>query len=123
MEINSAIGALAALAQDTRLRIFRMLVKICPEGLPAGEIAAELGIPNNTLSFHLNHLTQAGLISCTRSGRSLIYALNGDGIRELLAYLMEDCCQGRIDLFAKRDAEAQPTACCSTGPGEKANRQ
>lgn len=113
MEIKTAINALAAIAHETRLQIFRMLVKTCPDGLPAGEIAASLGIPNATLSFHLNHLTQAELITCTRSGRSLIYALNSPAVRELLAFLTEDCCQGKAELCSVTLASVS-SGCCGS---------
>jgi len=98
MELSSAVHRLAALAQDARLQVFRLLVRAGPEGMAAGEIATTLEIAPQTLSFHLKHLSTAGLIANRREGRSLIYALQVDGMRELLAFLSEDCCQGRRDL-------------------------
>jgi DNA-binding transcriptional ArsR family regulator len=98
------------LAQETRLQIFRTLVRQGPEGMPAGEIAEALQVPNATLSFHLSHLTQGGLLESRREGRSIIYAINVEGVRELLAFLMEDCCQGRKELCGAEDDSAM---CCT----------
>ncbi len=94
MEQIKIIDALAALAQDTRLNIFRLLVQTGPEGLPAGQIAEKLGLPSTTLSFHLNQLRQAGLIDYRRESRSLIYAAEYDAMNGLISYLTENCCQG-----------------------------
>ncbi len=94
MEHNDAVGALAALAQDTRLDIFRLLVEVGPEGLPAGQIGRRLGLPLATLSFHLNTLKQAGLVEFRRESRSLIYRSNFETMNGLLAYLTENCCGG-----------------------------
>ena len=95
MEKSDAIGALGALAQDTRLDIFRLLVQLGPDGLPAGQIGARFGLPSATLSFHLNQLKQAGLLACRREGRSMIYAARFEAMNDLLAYLTENCCQGQ----------------------------
>ena len=92
MEKLDAVDALAALAQDTRLDIFRPLVEYQPAGLPAGKIGEMLELPGATLSFHLNQLKQAGLITSIREGRSLIYSANTDVVDELTQYLQEDCC-------------------------------
>lgn len=92
MEIKRAVDALAALAQGTRLAIFRALVQRGPEGLPAGAIAAQLDLPGPTLSFHLAQLKRAGLVSCQRDGRSLIYAADYTTIEGLVTYLTENCC-------------------------------
>ncbi len=94
MKLSEAIGALGALAQETRLMAFRLLVRAGPAGIPAGEIARELDIPAATMSFHLAHLARAGLISPTRDGRSIIYAADFTGMRGLIDYLSEDCCAG-----------------------------
>ena len=95
MEHKNAVGALAALAQDTRLDIFRLLVEVGPEGLtPAGQIGKRLGLPLATLSFHLNTLKQAGLVEFRRESRSLIYRSNFEAMNELLGYLTENCCGG-----------------------------
>ena len=98
MEEREAVDRLSALAQESRLRVFRLLVRSGPPGLPAGEIAEALEIPAATLSFHLAQLTRAGLAEARREGRSIIYALRVEGMRELLAFLTEDCCQGRPEL-------------------------
>lgn len=105
MKANDAIDALAALAQETRLVVFRLLVRQGPDGLAAGAIADTLGIPAPTLSFHLGQLSAAGLVDSRRVGRSIIYAANYGGMRDLLAFLIEDCCQGRPELCAPVRAE------------------
>lgn len=89
-----AVTALAALAHDTRLDMFRLLVRAGPDGLAAGRIAEVLGLPGATASFHLAQLKQAGLIAARRAGRSLIYAARYDRMDGLIAYLTENCCQG-----------------------------
>jgi ArsR family transcriptional regulator, arsenate/arsenite/antimonite-responsive transcriptional repressor len=92
MEKPDAIAALAALAQDSRLDIYRLLVEAGPRGLPVGRIAARLGLPSATLSFHLSQLRHAGLVSFTRDGRSLIYTANFAAMNDLLGYLTANCC-------------------------------
>nr|WP_294501115.1 metalloregulator ArsR/SmtB family transcription factor [uncultured Rhodopila sp.] len=94
MEKKDAIAALAALAQETRLDIFRLLVQAGPEGLAAGHIGERLNLASATLSFHLNQLRHAGLAGFRREGRSLIYAAEYAAMNTLLAYLTENCCQG-----------------------------
>jgi DNA-binding transcriptional ArsR family regulator len=94
MEKKTAVAALAALAQDTRLDVFRMLVQAGEEGLPAGQIGERLDLPSATLSFHLNQLRHAGLVTFRRDGRSLIYTAEYATMNDLLAYLTENCCQG-----------------------------
>lgn len=94
MEKTAAVAALAALAQGSRLDVFRLLVRAGAEGMPAGRIGEQLGLPAATLSFHLNQLRQAGLVTFRREGRSLIYAAAYDAMNRLLAYLTENCCQG-----------------------------
>jgi DNA-binding transcriptional ArsR family regulator len=94
MERQDAIAALAALAQDSRIDVFRLLVQAGTEGLPAGQIAGRLGMPPNSLSFHLNQLRHAGLVTFRRESRSLIYAAEYAAMNDLLAYLTENCCQG-----------------------------
>lgn len=100
MDIDDAIKALAALSQDTRLETFRLLVRIGPGGLAAGEIARKLKIPHNTMSSHLSILANAGLVGSKRDGRSIIYSIDFGGTRKLLAFLMEDCCQGHPEVCA-----------------------
>jgi DNA-binding transcriptional ArsR family regulator len=92
MEQQGAIAALAALAQETRLALFRLLVAHGPEGLPAGAIAERLGVAPSSLSFHLQQLLHAGLITQRRLSRQLIYAAEYRAMNELLAYLTENCC-------------------------------
>jgi ArsR family transcriptional regulator len=100
MEISDAIVALGALAQDSRLEAFRLLVQAGPDGLPAGEVAARLKLPPNTLSFHFDRLRQAGLVTVRREGRSMIYAARFDTMNALLGYLTENCCGGAPELCA-----------------------
>src|SRR5260370_29710736 len=97
MEKSNAVAALAALAQDNRLAVFRLLVEAGPDGMPAGQVAAALKLAPNTLTFHFDRLRGAGLVSVRRDGRSLIYAARYDTMNELLRYLTENCCQGRAD--------------------------
>ena len=94
MQANAAIDALAALAQEHRLALFRMLVQAGKRGMPAGAIAEALGVPNSSLSFHLNQLNRAGLVTQERQHRSLIYRANYPAMNALVAYLMENCCAG-----------------------------
>lgn len=98
MEQQKAVVALSALAQEARLKVFRMLVVAAPEGLSAGVIAARMGIPKATLSFHLKGLVHAQLVEANRSGRVITYRMRPQGIQELLAFLMDDCCNGRNEL-------------------------
>ena len=93
MKDNSAIVALAALAQESRLAIFRLLVQEGPDGLPAGEIGQTLGIPANALSFHLTRLRFAGLITARRNGRQIIYTVDYRATQSLLGFLTKNCCQ------------------------------
>ena len=102
MEKSSAVAALAALAQDNRLDVYRLLVQAGPGGLPAGQVAAALKLAPNTLTFHFDRLRGAGLVSVRRDGRSMIYAARYDTINELLGYLTENCCQGRVDQCVPR---------------------
>ena len=92
MDTVDAIAALGALAQDTRLRAFRLLVERGPEGLPAGQLAAALGVPPSSLTFHLQQLLHAGLVTQRRASRNLIYAPDIGAMNGLVAYLTENCC-------------------------------
>jgi ArsR family transcriptional regulator len=94
MEKTNAVLALAALAQDSRLDVFRLLVQAGPPGLPAGQVAAALDLAPNTLSFHFDRLRSAGLVTVRRDGRSMIYAARFETMNTLLSYLTENCCQG-----------------------------
>jgi DNA-binding transcriptional ArsR family regulator len=98
MEKKHALAALAALGQETRLDVFRLLVQAGPEGIAAGEIATRMGAIQNTTSSHLKVLTHAGLIQPERDGRTVRYVADMTGFRDLLAYLMEDCCNCSPDL-------------------------
>ncbi|SHJ70908.1 transcriptional regulator, ArsR family [Rubritalea squalenifaciens DSM 18772] len=92
MEMNEAIHVFEALSQETRLSAFRLLVKAGPEGLPAGAISEKLGIPHNTMSFHLNHLSNSGVVASRKEGRSVIYSASYDAIRKIIGFMVKDCC-------------------------------
>jgi ArsR family transcriptional regulator, arsenate/arsenite/antimonite-responsive transcriptional repressor len=109
MEKMTAVAALAALAQDSRLDVFRLLVQVGPDGLSAGTVAERLNLAPNTLTFHFDRLRNAGLVTVRRAGRSMIYAARYDNMRALLAYLSENCCQGAA-------AECAPDACAPAAP-------
>ena len=96
--MSKAISALSALSQESRLTVFRLLVRAGPDGLPAGEIARQISVPANTMSSHLAILSRAGLVTSRREGRSIIYAVDLDGTRQLISFLVEDCCRGRPDI-------------------------
>ncbi|MDG2570708.1 metalloregulator ArsR/SmtB family transcription factor, partial [Vibrio parahaemolyticus] len=117
MEQTDVILALAALAQPTRLDVFRALVKNEPQGMPAGDIARELAVPHNTMSSHLNILSRAGLVTSERQSRSIIYRANLGQLQEVVTYLLKDCCGGHPDLCAPLLDALTP--CCS--PKETAN--
>jgi len=106
MDEDKIIMSLAALAHEHRLRIFRLLVKTGPSGLPAGESAEQVGISAPNTSFHLKELDRAGLVRATRDGRFIRYAVLVEGMRKLLTYLTEDCCGGRPDLCGSAVAAA-----------------
>jgi ArsR family transcriptional regulator, arsenate/arsenite/antimonite-responsive transcriptional repressor len=101
MKKHDALAALAALAQDSRLDIFRLLVEVGPQGLPAGKVAEKLGLAPNTLTFHFDRLREAGLVTVCRDGRSMIYAAQFDTMNGLVAYLTENCCRGAAQMSAK----------------------
>lgn len=100
MESQNVILALAALAQPTRLDVFRVLVRHEPDGLPAGDIARELAVPHNTMSSHLGILSRAGLLRSERRSRSIIYRADLDRLREVVTFLLRDCCAGHPDVCA-----------------------
>jgi DNA-binding transcriptional ArsR family regulator len=95
VETKQAVEALSALAQESRLAIFRLLVRAGPAGMAAGSIGEKLGLPPATLSFHLAHLSRAGLAQSRQEGRFVIYSADFEGMGRLLAYLTEDCCGGK----------------------------
>jgi ArsR family transcriptional regulator, arsenate/arsenite/antimonite-responsive transcriptional repressor len=112
MKKPHAVAALAALAQDNRLDVFRLLVEAGPEGMPAGAVATALKLAPNALTFHLDRLREAGLVTVRRNGRSMIYAAQYDTMNALLAYLTENCCRGHADecLPEKRKSGSVPRA-------------
>ncbi len=119
METKQAITALGALAQETRLDIFRLLVQRGPDGLAAGAIAEALAVPAATLSFHLQQLMHAGLIEQRRASRSLIYSANFDGMNGLVAYLTENCCG--LDVSCAPGCAA-PAETAAAGPSSRPAR-
>lgn len=110
MDSDSAIAALGALAQGTRLDVFRVLVRHEPAGLAAGEIARLLGVPQNTMSAHLGILARAGLVQSERQGRTIVYRADLDGLRAVMLFLVTDCCAGNAALCAPLVAALSP--CC-----------
>ncbi len=112
MEATTAGARLSALAQDSRLAVFRLLVKAGRGGMAAGEVARALDIPANTLSAQFSVLAHAGLVTSRREGRSIIYTADFDAMSDLLVYLVEDCCQGRAEVCAPLADVAQRAACC-----------
>ncbi|MBU1384663.1 MAG: metalloregulator ArsR/SmtB family transcription factor [Alphaproteobacteria bacterium] len=109
METETALFALAALSQATRLETFRLLVRHEPDGLPAGEIAHHLAVPANTMSAHLGVLSRAGLVASERRGRSIVYRADLDRLRGLVLFLLTDCCGGRADLCEPLLKDLAPT--------------
>ena len=112
MEKSDAVVALAALAQDNRLDVFRLLVQAGPEGMPAGQVATSLKLAPNSLTFHFDRLRSAGLVTVRREGRSMIYAARFEAMNSLLAYLTENCC---------RRAQTSGSECCA--PPRTASRR
>lgn len=110
MDNERVILALAALAQSTRLDVYRRLVEAEPLGLPAGEIARQLAVPHNTMSSHLSILSRAGLVRSERFSRSIVYRADLDALRSTIAFLLKDCCGGRPEICAPLLAELSP--CC-----------
>jgi ArsR family transcriptional regulator, arsenate/arsenite/antimonite-responsive transcriptional repressor len=111
MDSGQALEALGAIANEQRLALFRLLVQEGAEGLPAGSIATALKVPNSSLSFHLAHLTQAGLIRQARQGRSLVYSADYGTMNDLVAYLTENCCGG--------NSSCGPAAACESGASQR----
>jgi DNA-binding transcriptional ArsR family regulator len=121
VDIRTATDALAALAQASRIEVFRRLVRVGPEGMPAGEIARVLDVPANTMSAHLAILHRAGLVASRREGRSIIYSADFDGIQALMTYLTDDCCQGRPELCGVATGP-RPKKSCSP-PSRRQSRE
>ena len=92
MDIQQALILFDALSQETRLKAFRLLVQAGPDGLAAGAMSQKLGTPHNTLSFHLNHLANAGIVTSRKAGRSVIYSANFPIVRDLIGFMVKDCC-------------------------------
>ena len=114
METISAVAALSALAHEGRLDVFRLLVRAGDGGMAAGDIARRLEVLPNTLSSNLNILSIAGLVTSRRQGRSIIYAASYERMRELIAFLLEDCCGGAPEICAPLAEVAARAACCPT---------
>ncbi len=110
MDSEQAILAFAALAQSTRLDVFRLLIEHEPHGLPAGEVARRLAVPHNTMSTHLAVLSRAGLIGAERHSRTIIYRARLVAVSELASFLVQNCCAGRPEVCAPLLAELSP--CC-----------
>ena len=124
MDIQQALVVFDALSQETRLRAFRLLVRAGTEGLAAGSLSEQLGTPHNTLSFHLTHLSNAGVVSSRKQGRSVIYTANFDLTHDLIGFMVKDCCS---DEFAsmRQDSDTgcsiiELANCCS--PPNEAER-
>src|SRR4051812_9379587 len=115
MKTSQAVAAFAALAQDTRLGIVRRLVREGADGLPAGDIAEAAGTSPSNVSFHLKELERAGLIDARREARSIIYRASYEGLRDLIAFLMKDCCAGRPEICAPVLADP----CCTPAKSRK----
>lgn len=125
MDIQEALIAFDALSQETRLKVFRLLVEHGAEGAPAGRLSDELGVPANTLSFHLSHMTNAKLVTAKREGRSIIYSANFPFFTGLLRYMVEDCCS--VEFASIRNDKNKGCSvielahCCP--PAKKGNRK
>ena len=109
MESDEALAALAALAQPTRLAVFKLLVRAGPDGVAAGEIARAVGAPASTTSAHLSILANAGLIGARRESRTIFYAIETQAVRALFDFLAADCCGGRPELCAPLLGACAPT--------------
>ncbi|MCB1306264.1 MAG: helix-turn-helix transcriptional regulator [Leptospiraceae bacterium] len=114
IELQQALVCFDALSQETRLQALRRLVQAGPSGMPAGELSASLDVPHNTLSFHLNHMSNAGLVQSNRQGRSIIYSINFDTLNGLMRFMMEDCCGLPSASVANSGGDCIPnsSSCC-----------
>lgn len=121
MKTGDAVSALAALAQDTRLAAYRMLVQAGPDGLPAGEVASRLGLPAATASFHLAQLTRAGLLQSRTQGRFVIYSADYARMNGLIDFLTENCCGG--EPCAPQSCTPTPTKTSKTTPAVKSRNE
>ena len=109
MDIRDALIAFDALSQETRLKAFRMLVEYGVDGAPAGTLSEKLSIPHNTLSFHLSHMSNAGLVLSRREGRSIIYSIDYAAFQDLIRFMVDDCCSKEV--AKTRDSKTEG---CST---------
>ncbi len=121
MKSSQAIEAFSALSQETRLAILRLLIKIGDDGLSAGEIGAKLDVQPSTLSFHVAALERSGLVTSRRLQRQIIYAPNFEGVRDLVSFLLEDCCGGRPEICADLFSEVN-TGCATPSCAPKAKK-
>lgn len=123
MDIQNALIAFDALSQETRLRVFRMLVEHGQNGAPAGALSEELGIPHNTLSFHLSHMANSGFVQSRREGRSVIYTANFEFFTDLIRFMVEDCC--RVEFASIRNDKRKGSSvielmnCCQSAVKRK----
>jgi|SRR3954471_4983346 ArsR family transcriptional regulator len=120
MDRRQALSSFAALSQDTRLSIVRLLVKAGPDGVSAGDVADEVGVSASNLSFHLKELQHAGLVEARREARSIIYSANYPALRDLVGFLMKDCCAGHPEICTPDLKEA---ACCAPSGAKKTKRR
>lgn len=118
MDNEALVDAFGALAQETRLQVFRLLLDAGPGGLPAGEIARRLGTPHNTMSAHLAILARTGLVRSRRESRQVIHAVDLNGVRGVVTFLVQEFCGGEPERCAKLLEAAMPAAAC--GPGRTA---
>lgn len=118
MDTQNAIIAFDALSQETRLRAFRLLVTAGETGLPAGQLSEKLGTPHNTMSFHLSHLSNAGIVTSRREGRSIIYTANFAFVQDLIRFMVENCCSGDFASLHNDDEKncsvIELSNCCQT---------
>ena len=123
MDIQEAILAFDALSQETRLKAYKLLVEYGPDGIPAGALSDQLGIPHNTLSFHLNHMSNANLVQSRREGRSVIYSANFGFVQNLIRFMVENCCNvafASVKADNKRGCDIiELTHCCPPTKKEK----
>ena len=119
MESEAAILGLAALAQSTRMDVFRLLVKHEPEGVAAGDIAKALAVPQNTMSSHLAVLSRAGLVTAQRFSRSIVYRADLARFQEVMLFMLRDCCDGRPEICAPLVESLTP--CCAPKPKRRAH--
>ncbi|MFM1897038.1 MAG: hypothetical protein RLZZ385_2112 [Pseudomonadota bacterium] len=120
MDIQEALVIFDTLSQETRLRAFRLMVEAGHSGLPAGTLSETLGIPHNTLSFHLNHLSNAGIVTSRKEGRCVIYSANFASVQELIGFMVKDCCSAEFASIREDKARGLSvihlSTCCAVPP-------